>query len=110
MSPGLVVLDGASLTPAAVASVARDGARVELTGDARRRNDAARSALAELLRRGEPIYGATTGVGSLRDYPITEEERGDYSIRLLRSHACGAGRVLSTELVRAAMATRANQI
>src|SRR5581483_9305185 len=29
---------------------------------------------------------------------------------LLRSHACGAGRVLTAELVRAAMATRANQL
>jgi histidine ammonia-lyase len=36
--------------------------------------------------------------------------RERYSLQLLRSHACGAGRVLPVALVRAAMATRANQI
>ncbi len=52
----------------------------------------------------------TTGVGALRDYQVPSASRADYSLGLLRSHACGAGRPLPATIVRAAMATRANQI
>jgi histidine ammonia-lyase len=106
----VVTLDGATLTPEAVAAIARGGARVELAPEARERNDAARRALDTLLARGEQIYGATSGVGALREHQVDADEREEYSLRLLRSHACGAGAVLWVESVRAAMATRANQI
>jgi histidine ammonia-lyase len=82
---------------------------VELAAEAARRNEAARVTLAAVLERGEPIYGVSTGVGSLREYPV-HEDPSIYSLRLLRSHACGAGRVVPLDLVRAAMAVRANQL
>jgi histidine ammonia-lyase len=105
-----VVLDGATLTADAVAAIARGGARVELAAAARSRNDAARRALDQLLARGEQIYGATSGVGALREHQVDPADRSEYSLGLLRSHACGAGAVLWVESVRAAMAVRANQI
>src|SRR5947209_5168831 len=110
MSANPVVLDGASLTPDMLARVAREEAPVCLAPAARARNDRARAALAEILRRGDAIYGVSTGVGSLRDHPIAAADRPEHSLTLLRSHACGAGRELSVEVVRAAMAARANQI
>ena len=109
MAPDPVLLDGDTLTVDSVEQVARGGARVELTAEAHRRNDAARRTLAVLVARGEPIYGVSTGVGSLREYAI-DDDPAEYSLRLLRSHACGAGRPLPVELVRAAMAVRANQV
>src|SRR2546423_14725604 len=109
MSLDVVVLDGATLTAPAVARVARAGAPVELAAEATRRNEAARTTLAELLEQGEPIYGVSTGVGSLREYPVHDDPAA-YSLRLLRSHSCGAGRVVPVDLVRAAMAVRANQL
>jgi histidine ammonia-lyase len=108
--PVPVVLDGATLTPAKVASIARGGAQVELSEDARRRNDAAREAADALLARGDELYGVTTGVGPLRALRLGEREQVDHQLRLLRSHACGAGWPLRAERVRAAMATRANQL
>ncbi len=105
-----VLLDGASLTPEAVGRIARGGACAELHPIAHARNDGARAAIAALLARGEDLYGVTTGVGALRAYRVPEDEREQYAINLLRSHACGAGRPLPAEVVRAAMATRANQI
>ena len=110
MTSDPVVLDGASLTPAVLSEIARAGATAQLHPAALERNDAARDALAELLARGEQIYGVTTGVGSLREHHVPPEDRDSYSLRLLRSHACSAGRPLSIDLVRAAMVTRANQI
>ena len=105
-----MVLDGRTLTPAGVAAVARQGASVELHSEARERNAAAAGALAELLRRGEQVYGVTTGVGGLRSREVQPADRPGQQLRLLRSHACGGGRLLAPELVRAAMVVRANQL
>ena len=108
--PARVRLDGATLTPKQVALIAREGAVVELDAEAQERNDRARAAIDALLARGDPLYGVTTGVGALRAYRIPKGQRERYSLGLLRSHACGAGQPLPAQLVRAAMATRANQI
>src|SRR5436190_11160663 len=105
-----IVLDGASLPPAAVVRVAREGAPVELAPVARGRNEAARHAVEVLLARGDELYGASTGVGPLREHRVGEGDRAEHQLSLLRSHACGAGREVPEELVRAAMATRANQL
>jgi histidine ammonia-lyase len=105
-----VVLDGETLTPAGVAAVAREGAPVTLSALARERNEAAATAIGELIAAGAPIYGASTGVGALSGRALEGEEIGEYSLRLLRSHAAGGGRKLERAAVRAAMAVRANQI
>jgi histidine ammonia-lyase len=105
-----VILDGATLTPKGVARIAREGAPARLAPEARAQNDRARDAIAVLLARGDELYGVTTGVGALRGYRVPKNRREQYSLRLLRGHACGAGDPLPATLVRAAMATRANQI
>lgn len=106
----MIVLDGASLTPAEVVAVARAGARVELADEARARNASARAAIEARLARGAALYGATTGVGALRDRVITDNERELYQWNLLRSHAVSAGTPVAPELVRAGMVVRANQL
>jgi histidine ammonia-lyase len=110
MSVTSVVLDGDTLTPDAVARIARHDAPVVLDPAARERNEAARRAVHAILDRGDRVYGASTGVGPLRGYELGPDEREGHQLDLLRSHACGAGRVLEAQLVRAAMATRANQL
>jgi histidine ammonia-lyase len=105
-----IVLDGATLTPAAVTSIARDRAPVALSPAARARNERARRAVEAVLARGDELYGASTGVGPLRTHRVDASDRSEHQIGLLRSHASGAGRELPDELVRAAMATRANQL
>src|SRR6201996_1066945 len=108
--PEPVMLDGATLTPRKLALIAREGAIAELTDEAHVRNDAAREALTAHLAHGGQVYGVTTGVGALRGYRVPDDQREQYSLSLLRSHACGAGLPLPAQVVRAAMATRANQI
>jgi histidine ammonia-lyase len=108
--PEPVTLDGATLTPKGVALIARGGAEARLAPEARARNDRARDAIENLLARGDHLYGVTTGVGALRGYRVPKNRREQYSLGLLRSHACGAGYPLPAQIVRAAMATRANQI
>jgi len=105
-----VILDGRTLTFAAVEAVARGGATVRLDDAAVARNAAAARALAELLKRGEPVYGVTTGVGPFRTRDVPAAQRGEQQLRLLRSHAAGGGQLLAREQVRAAMVVRANQL
>ena len=91
-------------------AIARRRAVAELEPAARERNAAAARLVGELIERGELLYGVTTGVGALRSAPSAREDPGDHQWRLLRSHAGGGGAPLTTEVVRAAMAVRANQI
>lgn len=106
----MIVLDGGRLTPSEVAAVARGQLQVELSPEARARNQHAREAIAAHLESGRALYGASTGVGALRDHPVAPEERERLQWNLLRSHAVSAGRPLSRELVRAGMVVRANQL
>jgi histidine ammonia-lyase len=106
----VVELDGRTLTPAQVVRIARGQAAAHVTEEARARNAAAERLVRELLARHELVYGVTTGVGVLRSSPAAAEEPGDFQWRLLRSHAGGGGAPLTVEVVRAAMAVRANQI
>lgn len=48
----------------------------------------------------DPIYGVTTGFGSLCNHSISPEELGALQKNLVMSHACGMGEVLPAELVR----------
>jgi histidine ammonia-lyase len=106
----VIALDGRTLTPAQVVAIARRRAEATMEPAARERNAAAERLVRSLLDRGELLYGVTTGVGSLRSAPSADEQEGDHQWRLLRSHAGGGGAPLTVEVVRAAMAVRANQI
>jgi histidine ammonia-lyase len=106
----MIVLDGASLTPGDVVAVARAGEQIELTPEARARNASARATIATLLERGEVLYGASTGVGALRDRHVSDQEREEMQWNLLRSHAVSAGPPVSQTIVRAGMVVRANQL
>lgn len=54
-------------------------------------------------------YGRTTGVGANRDVDADNED-GDHGMRLIRSHAAGAGNDLGEDVARAMMLVRANQL
>ncbi len=57
-----LVLDGESLTIAALARVAEDAPHVELAPAARVRMSRARAVVEEVMGSGEIVYGLTTGV------------------------------------------------
>jgi histidine ammonia-lyase len=106
----VVELDGQSLTIDDVVAIARGRAEARIAPAARERNRAAEQLVRRLLDSGELLYGTSTGVGSLRSAPSQLEDAGDHQWRLVRSHAGGGGAPLTVEVVRAAMAVRANQI
>lgn len=54
-------------------------------------------------------YGRTTGVGANRDVQADDRD-GMHGLRLVRSHATGAGRPLADDVARATMLIRAHQL
>jgi histidine ammonia-lyase len=105
-----VILDGETLTPEAVTGVARGGFPVVLSPEGRKRNEAAYRTTLKLIEGDAPVYGMNTGVGALRTVSISPELQEDHQLRLLRSHAVGAGDRVPPEISRAMLAVRGNQI
>ena len=84
--------------------VAVSDAEISIDDAARERMAAAARVAADVARR-KPVYGRTTGVGANLDVAVTGGGLG-----LLRSHAGGAGAIVSAREARAMMAVRANQL
>lgn len=56
------------------------------------------------------IYGVNTGFGPMAQYRISDENRLQLQFNLIRSHASGSGKVMSTEHIRATMIARLNSL
>ena len=89
-----IVIDGATLAPRTSLRSRGMVARRARAGGARAQRGRARGDRA-LLARGGALYGATTGVGALRDRMIGDADRERFQWNLLRSHAVSAGRPLA---------------
>ena len=106
----MLELDGRTLSPEQVARAARTPEPVSLGAEARARNEAGYRRTLELFDRGAEVYGLSTGVGALRKLRVDPQTLGDHQLRLLRSHAGGAGEGAPPEVGRALLLVRANQI
>ncbi|MER6785444.1 aromatic amino acid lyase [Streptomyces sp. NPDC000658] len=104
-----VLLDGTTLTVGELLALADGEAVPEVASAARER--ARRSWLtAQRLAASGRLYGRGTGVGAQRSVPVEEDDEAAHGLRLLRSHAGGAGALLPDRQVRAMLAVRANQL
>jgi histidine ammonia-lyase len=104
-----VPLDGEGLTCEQVGAVARDGAAVEVTAAGLERARAAHKVALEVTAE-RPVYGVTTGVGVNRTVPVSASDAVDHGLRVLRSHAAGAGPRIDRATVRAMLVVRLNQL
>ena len=109
MTSTVVVIDGASLSSAVVAAVARRQAEVAVGERAEAAARAAWRTGQELAAR-QPVYGRNTGVGANHVVDLSEGDRAGHGIRLLRSHAAGTGPLLAPEVARAMLVVRLNQL
>jgi histidine ammonia-lyase len=64
----------------------------------------------EAVEAGAPVYGVTTGFGRLADVVISEQDRTLLQTNLVRSHAAGLGKPLSSPEVRTLMLLRINAL
>src|SRR3954471_13363564 len=106
----VVELSGTGISPDDVIAVARAGARVHLTDAARAEMDRSAQVVAQLVGGGEPVYGVSTGFGSLANVKIPDDRREELQRALVRSHAAGMGPPVEREVVRAMMLLRARTL
>ena len=86
-----VFLDGESLSLEDVQNVAEGRAGVKIHPSVGEKMKRSRDFVEEALRRGEKIYGVTTGFGLLCDQLISLPQIEELQRNLIRSHAVGVG-------------------
>ena len=112
IGPAAVVIDGCQLTLKDIASVARGGAPAILTTNAtvRSRIDRTRRQLSELVERGTPVYGVTTGFGDSVHRHIDSNNAALHQERLIAFLGNGTGASLPEPTARAVTLIRANNL
>lgn len=98
------------LTIEEVGEVALRNRKVELSPAATRAIRRSHEFLLREVRSGKTLYGVNTGFGLLSDVKIGAADLETLQMRLLRSHACGVGPVMSDPVVRAMLLLRAQAL
>jgi histidine ammonia-lyase len=89
------------LTFKQVNEIITKGYKLELSADAIKRIQKCRDYLDKKMENPEkPIYGVTTGFGSLCDHSISKEDLSTLQKNLVMSHACGTGEMVPEEIIR----------
>ena len=105
-----VRLGSKGVSTADVLAVARGGAAVSLADDAVQAINGSRAIVDAMIDRDEPVYGITTGFGSLAGTFIESVQRAALQQNLIRSHSAGMGDPVEAEVVRAMMLLRARTL
>ncbi|MEZ5251561.1 MAG: aromatic amino acid lyase [Ilumatobacteraceae bacterium] len=106
----LVELHGRGLTIDDVVAVARHHAPVRLGDDARSAMARSAALVDGFVAGDRPVYGVTTGFGSLANTIIPAERTAELQVALVRSHATGMGDLVEPEVVRALLLLRARSL
>ncbi len=101
-----VIVGGESLTREQLLRIARGGERVVIDDAVVERLRRQRAAVEELVQSGVPVYGVSTGFGSLATAFVEPDQRRELQRALVRSHAAGVGPEVEVEVVRAMMVSR----
>ena len=92
------------LTIEQVGEIIYNNYKIELSEDAKQRIKRCRNYLdKKIARNGEPIYGVTTGFGSLCNVSIGKDHLSQLQINLIKSHACGVGERVPNDIVKIMM-------
>jgi histidine ammonia-lyase len=105
-----VELSEHGMTAEDVILVARHGVPAKLSASARAAMEASAALIDGFLATEEPVYGVTTGFGSLATTAIAPERTAELQEALIRSHAAGMGPPVETEVVRAMAVLRARSV
>ncbi len=79
---------------------------LSISSDAAQRVKRASQAVADFVRRGDVIYGVSTGFGAFKDQIIPPDKVKQLQRNILFSHSTGVGNYLPWAIVRAMMAVR----
>ncbi|WP_454815015.1 histidine ammonia-lyase [Labrys neptuniae] len=83
-----------------------EGAAVTLDEGCRPLVEASAKAVADIIAKGEPVYGINTGFGKLASVRIENADLAILQRNIVLSHAAGVGEALPVEVVRLIMALK----
>jgi histidine ammonia-lyase len=98
-----VIVDGSSLEVGDVVAVARAGARVEVAPAALERMAETRALVERVVKRGDSVYGLTTGVGVRKRVTLTGDDIASFNRRIIAEHLTAQGADAPEDVVRATM-------
>ena len=105
-----ITVDGRSLTLESFAAVARFGAKVVLSPQAKERMQASRDLTEKIAAEGRIAYGITTGFGDFQKVAVPESMSNQLSTNLILSHCTATGEPYSDDVTRGIMLLRANAL
>ncbi|MDQ3943651.1 MAG: aromatic amino acid ammonia-lyase, partial [Actinomycetota bacterium] len=107
-----VLVDGGTLTLDEVVAVARDHAPVRLSDEVEVRQSMRASVALnrDLIARGIPLYGVTTGFGDSLHRQVSPAAAGALQQHLIRFLGTGTGPTTPLETARAVVLLRANNL
>ncbi len=92
------------LTIERIGEIVYGGFKLELSDDARRRITRCREYLdRKIAETTTPVYGVTTGFGSLCNVSVGADQLAQLQINLMMSHACGVGDRVPNDIVKIMM-------
>jgi histidine ammonia-lyase len=103
-----LIIDSHPLTFESLEDVVSGNAVVSLSDQAKERIRFCREYLdKKIAGQSEPVYGITTGFGSLCNRSINNQDLSQLQTNLVVSHACGIGDPVSDEIVRLMLVLKA---
>lgn len=98
---GKHIVSSQELTIEGIEKLLSENQQLVLSDEAKNRIVVCRNFLdKKIAETSEPLYGITTGFGSLCDKTISHNELSKLQVNLVMSHACGMGEEVSDEIVR----------
>jgi len=95
------IISPARLTPARAVEIVREGYKLVLSDTSRELIVKCREYLdRKTASCTEPLYGITTGFGSLCNISINPDDLQQLQSNLVQSHACGMGDIVSPQIVK----------
>lgn len=101
---------GDHLTIQDLVDVARKNYSLELSPKAKKNILSSERFIKSVLKKGQKVYGLTTGLGFLCDTLIKPEDTYQLQENTIHSHACGVGKPFTSETVRAILLLMINKL
>ncbi len=106
----MIEIDGNHLSIENVCDISRNYLKASLSEQGIKNIERSLQIKQNILASELPVYGINTGFGIFADRRINRNDSAKLSRNLILSHAVGTGTPLPKEVVRAAMAVRANTL
>ena len=105
-----ITLDGESLDIAAVRRIAEEGVACRVAEAALARSAKSRDMFEDIVARGVPVYGVTTGYGEMIYMMVDTANETELQTNLVRSHSAGSGPLFTEQEARAIVVARLNAL